>query len=168
MKDRVGNWLHGDREIADFIGKGFIELFTSDLCLVSLANWNPLFWHTYLNEEEVTSVDFVVIEEEITTGIWGLKPFKAPGPNGLHAGFFQRFWLIVGETVKKEVNSNFAAGKIPKYLNKTLIMLIPKCKSPETLNNYRPISLCNTVYKVVTKIIVGHIRPFLSKLISPS
>ena len=69
--------------------------------------------------------------------------------------------------MKREVNSIFVAGKVPKYLNKTLITLIPKCKSPETLKNYRPISLCNMVYKVVTKIIVGRIRPFLSKLISP-
>ena len=38
MKDRVGNWLHGDRVIADFIKKGFMELFTSDLCSVSLAD----------------------------------------------------------------------------------------------------------------------------------
>ena len=38
MKDRVGNWLHGDRVIVDFIRKGFMELFTSDLCSVSLAD----------------------------------------------------------------------------------------------------------------------------------
>ena len=43
MKDRVGNWLHGDRELADFIRKGFMELFTSDLCSFSLADWNPSF-----------------------------------------------------------------------------------------------------------------------------
>ena len=91
----------------------------------------------------MTSINSVVTKEEITTGIWGLKPFKAPGPNGLHAGLFQQFWLIVGETVKKEVNSIFTTEKVPKYLNKTLITLIPKCKNPETLNNYRP-SACVT------------------------
>ena len=143
MKDRVGNWLHGDRVIADFIRKGFMELFTSDLYSVSLADWNPLFWHTYLNEEETTSIDSVVTEEEITAGMWGLKPFKAPSPDGLHVGFFQRFWLIVGETVKKEVNSIFTTRKVREYRNKTLITLIPKCKNPETLNNYRP-SACVT------------------------
>ena len=38
MKDRVENRLHGDRVIADFIRKGFMELFTSDLCSVLLAD----------------------------------------------------------------------------------------------------------------------------------
>ncbi|XP_075640276.1 uncharacterized protein LOC142612031 [Castanea sativa] len=102
MKDSVGNWLHGDREIVDFIREGFMELFTSDLCSASLVEWNPPFWHSYLNEEDATSIDIVVTDEEITAGIWGLKPLKAPGPNGLHAGFFQRFWLVDGESVKKE------------------------------------------------------------------
>lgn len=59
------------------------------------------------------------------------------------------------------------ARVIPEYLNETLICLIPKCQSPESLNNYRPISLCNSIYKVVSKIIVAWVKPFLDKLISP-
>ena len=48
-----------------------------------------------------------------------------------------------------------------------LITLISKCQYPESLSNYRPIDLCNIVYKVVSKIIVGRIRPLINKLISP-
>ena len=54
-----------------------------------------------------------------------------------------------------------------EYLNRTLITLIPKCNAPESLSNYRPISLCNTVHKIVTKVIVARIRPMLSNLVSP-
>ena len=52
-------------------------------------------------------------------------------------------------------------------LNQTRIVLIPKIQGPETLGSYRPISLCNTTYKIVTKIIVARLRPFLGNLISP-
>lgn len=52
-------------------------------------------------------------------------------------------------------------------MNRTLIALIPKIQGPETLRNYRLISLCNTMYMVVTKIIVARLWPFLDKLISP-
>ena len=107
----------------------------------------------------------MVTDEGISAGLWGLKPYKAPGLDGLHAGFFQRFWLIVENSVKNEVKSIFSSWTIPEYLNKTLITLIPKCKSPESLSNYRPISLCNTLYKMVTKIIVARILPFLLKLV---
>ena len=56
---------------------------------------------------------------------------------------------------------------MPSYLNETLISLIPKCQNPETLNNYKSISLCNSVYKIVKKILGAQIRPQLSSLISP-
>lgn len=108
-----------------------------------------------------------ITDEEIAEGLWSLKPFKAPGPDGLHAGFFQRFWLLLGDLVRSEVKQIFTSGKIPEYLNKTLITLVPKCKNPESINNYRLISLCNSAYKIVSKILVARIRPLLAKLVSP-
>ena len=82
-------------------------------------------------------------------------------------GFFQRFWFVVGESVKKEVKLAFEERKIPSFLNNTIITLIPKILGLKTLGNYHPISLCNTVYKLVKKIIMCRLRPFLDKLISP-
>uniref|UniRef100_A0A2N9G3W3 CCHC-type domain-containing protein n=1 Tax=Fagus sylvatica TaxID=28930 RepID=A0A2N9G3W3_FAGSY len=94
---------------------------------------------------------FVILklEEEL----WALKSrvgwaFKAPGPDGLHPGFFQKCWSTVGDSVVKEVRQIFSTGRMPEYLNRTLIALIPKCLGPETLSQFRPISLCNTVYKI--------------------
>ena len=82
-------------------------------------------------------------------------------------GFFQRFWLIVGNSVKEEVKHIFSIAKIPRYLKETLITLIPKCKCPGSINNFQPISLCNYIYKVMTKVIVARIRPLLNGIISP-
>lgn len=69
--------------------------------------------------------------------------------------------------MRKEVKSIFNSGVIPNYLNQILITLILKCRSLKSLTNYRPISLCNAKYKIVTKIIVCWICPFLSDLVSP-
>lgn len=99
--------------------------------------------------------------------MWSLKSFKALGSDGLHAGFYQRFWLIMGNLVIEEVKKVFVSKKIPEVINRTYIALIPKIQGPETLGNYRPISLCNMVYKIVTKIIMARLRPLLGKLISP-
>ena len=57
--------------------------------------------------------------------------------------------------------------KIPPNLNSTLICLIPKVPNPETVNQFRPIGLCNTLYKTITKILVLKLKPFLSDLIHP-
>ena len=96
-----------------------------------------------------------------------MKPFKAPGPDGLHAGFFQSYWSIVSDTVFREVKEIFDNLSMPPHLNETLITLIPKCPGADSLGLFRPISLCNTVYKVVTKTIVKRLRPLLPHLISP-
>lgn len=85
----------------------------------------------------------------------------------LHAGFFQHFWLIVGESVLREVKKIFLEKHAPAYLNQTHIALIPKMQGPETLGSYRPISLCSTVYKLVIKIIVARLRFFFGNLVSP-
>uniref|UniRef100_A0A2N9I899 Reverse transcriptase domain-containing protein n=1 Tax=Fagus sylvatica TaxID=28930 RepID=A0A2N9I899_FAGSY len=104
---------------------------------------------------------------EVKEALWSLKPFKAPGPDGLHAGFFQRYWGSVGDAVFKEVSHIFDTGCMPEFLNQTLLTLIPKCPGADCLGNFRPISLCNTLYKVVTKIIVKRLRVALPKLVSP-
>lgn len=76
----------------------------------------------------------------------------SPRPGGLHVGFFQRFWHLVLNSIKDEVKIIFSIGKVLEYLNRTLITLIPKCTNLESLGNYRPISLYNSIYKVVTKL----------------
>lgn len=144
-----------------------MHLFSTGQSFSILADWHPPFWKCALLDIERDRLALPVTDEEISLALWSLKPSKAPGPDGLHAGFFQRYWLIVGESIKTEVKNIFSSGTVPNYLNKTLITLIPKCRSPESLNNYRPIGLCNTVYKLVTKIIVAKMRPTLSNFVSP-
>lgn len=63
----------------------------------------------------------------------------------------------MGDSVKAKVKKAFRECKISEYLNRTNVMLIPKIVGLESLGNYRPISLCNTMYKIVTKILVARI-----------
>ena len=109
----------------------------------------------------------MVTKEEIKDALWSIKAFKALGLDGLHASFFQRFWLVVGDSVVEEVMKAFEKRRVPEYLNETHIVLIPKIQGPEVFGNYGPICLCNTVYKIITKVIVARLRPYLEKLVSP-
>ena len=147
--------------------RGFERLFTTSLDHATLNPIRPSWWLTSLSDEDRSIMGGMVTNAKIKDGIWALKAFKALSPNGLHEDFFQRFWLIVGDSVKDEVRKTFMECKIPKYLNRTNVVLIPKKVGPESLGNYRPISLCNTVYKIVTKILVARNRPYLDKLVSP-
>ena len=131
--------------------------------IFEVANFSCAF----LSEDDKIKLNQVVTYEEKKARLWALKPFKAPGVDGLHDGFFQLFWNEVSELVCKEVGTIFSTRVVLEYLNKTLIALIPKCPNPESINNYKPISLCNSIYKIVTKVIIARLRPLLSSQISP-
>ena len=59
------------------------------------------------------------------------------------------------------------SGKIYGAINSTLLTLIPKCEKPLTFVNFQPISLCNLVYKVISKIVALQLKPTLNRSISP-
>ncbi|KAL0016945.1 hypothetical protein SO802_004014 [Lithocarpus litseifolius] len=151
----------------EFTLTGYKKLFSTELVYSTLSSEVSHFSSCFLTKEEKNRLSLQISEEEIRAGLWALKAFKAPGPNGLHAGFFQYFLHDVKESVCMEIKRIFASGSMPDYLNRTLISLIPKCQHPKTFRSYKPISLCNSVYKIVTKIVVGRIRPLLNKLVSP-
>ena len=166
-KNEVGEWLTEEREVASHIREGFMKLYTTSQEATTWEINHNQHWQTKLASEKKDSISHMVTDEEIRIALWSLKAFKAPDPDGLHAGFFQRFWLTTGGLVKEEMHSVFKEKKILGYLNRTSIVLIPKIQRPETIGNYRPIILCNAMYKIISKIIVGRIRPLLDQLISP-
>ena len=68
--------------------------------------------------------------------------------------FFQYFWPTCGDVVSKTVLDFLNQGISPPNFHETHIMLIPKVKEPKRVIDYRPISLCNVVYKIVSKVLL--------------
>jgi len=106
------------------------------------------------------------LDTEIGDALFQIGPLKAPGPDGLPARFFQRNWGCLKEDIIYAVKLFFEEGKLPEGVNDTAIVLIPKVQFPETLKEYHPISLCNVIYKVVSKCLVNRLRPLLDELIA--
>ena len=134
-------WVHEESAIKEVVRSGFNAIYTTSFVAGSRGDPSLSQWQARLTNKEKESIGGVASEEEIKSALWSLKAFKALGPDGLHAGFFHRFWLIVGNSVVDFIKKVFVEKVVLEYLNRTLIALIPKIQSPETLNNYRPISL---------------------------
>ena len=136
VMDRTGEWIYDEAKIKDHIQDGFSKLYTSKMCMVSIESLFANFSCYMLFEEESRWMGREVDDEEIKTALWSLKPFKAPGPDGIHAGFFQYFWHDVQALICQEVKKAFTLVSIPKFLNTTFITLIPKCKNPRIFSCY--------------------------------
>jgi hypothetical protein len=107
-------------------------------------------------------------EKEISDALFQIGPLKAPGPDGFPARFLQRNWDLLKEEVVQAVQRFFDTGIMPEGVNDTVIVLIPKNNDPEALKDFRPISLCNVIFKVVSKCLVNRLRPILQDIISPT
>ncbi|KAK4381223.1 Transposon TX1 uncharacterized protein [Sesamum angolense] len=121
-----------------------------------------------LTDDEARDITRPVTIDEVKTALFHIEEDKAPGPDGFSSGFFKGAWPVVGEEVSKAIIDFFKTGRLFKQLNATLLTLIPKVRTPHSVADFRPISCCNVVYKVISKILVSRIREILDLLISPS
>jgi hypothetical protein len=82
--------------------------------------------------------------------------------------FYKESWELIGEQVTTEVLSVLNGGPMPEGWNDTCVGLIPKTKNPECMKDLRPISLCNVVYKMVSKVLANRLKQILLDIISPN
>jgi len=104
--------------------------------------------------------------DEVRLATFQMGSNKAPGPDGLTGLFYHKHWDIVKDDLFLLVQNFLISGVLPTGLNNTIITLIPKIPQPEKLEQYRPISLCNFAYKVISKVLANRLKPCLPTLIS--
>ena len=121
-----------------------------------------------ITDEENEILQSIPTPEEIKTILFQMQDLKAPKPDGFPTFFYKHLWPTMGNKVVKAVTSFFIMGSMPREVNASLIVLIPKISNPTSINHFRPISLCNVVYKIISKLLVEKIRPLLDKMIYPT
>jgi hypothetical protein len=89
--------------------------------------------------------------EDVDVALSQMHQLKSPGPNGFSACFYQRSWDTVRTEVGKAMLDFVNFGIFYHSINTTHIVLIPKKKNPSRVTDYRPISLCNVLYKLMAK-----------------
>jgi hypothetical protein len=105
-------------------------------------------------------------EEEVKNALFQMFPTKAPGPDGFPAHFFQTHWELWGEEVTSAVIRVLKGEDDMRDINQTFLVLIPKVASPEELGQFRPISLCNVIYKITSKVLANRLKGCLPEIIA--
>lgn len=156
---------HEDKEtMCTMVKDYFSNLFTSEVEQVDMSVLG------YVNRKVTNNMNQLLLApfsgEEVKKALFGIGDLKAPGPDGLHAIFYKRFWGMLGEDLVTEVLEAVNTYSVPQGWNDTAIVMIPKCENPEKVSQFRPISLSNVVYKVISKMLSNRLNSILPDIIS--
>ena len=145
--DSQGRWCDGKDSIAqaaiNYFGNIYASASPSGIDEVTDAI------PTRVTAEMNESLNRNFTREEVVIALKQIHPTKAPSPDGMSAIFYQKYWSIVGCSVTNMVLNVLNNDLSMAYLNKTNIALIPKVNNPKRMTDFRPISLCNVVYKLI-------------------
>lgn len=121
---------------------------------------------SFFNVAEGELVARPVTLEEVKKVLEESEKSLRPGLDAWTVDFFLSFFDAMGKDLLDVVEESRISRKVYGALNATFISLILKKDKPQIFQDYRPIALCNLVYKWITKIIANRINPVLSKYIS--
>ena len=106
------------------------------------------------------------LEHEVTAALKQMASLKAPDLDGMPSLFYQHFWQMVDHDVIKFILSWLNSGTLPYHINHTFVALIQKIKNPKHVTEYHPISLCNVLYKIFSKVLANRLKKVLPKIIT--
>lgn len=103
---------------------------------------------------------------DIQEALFSLPKRKAPGPDGYPGEFFKAHWSTLGNDMIDGVMEFLTTGRLLQQWNATIISLVPKKTNASKITEFRPISCCNSVYKVISKLLANRLKTVLPQLIS--
>lgn len=101
------------------------------------------------------------MEEEVFEALWSMPGNKVPWPDDFFIAFLQHCWGVVKEDAMAMFKQFHRTRQFERSLNATFIMLIPKKGGAEDIRDFQPISLLDSVYKLLAKVLANRLRGVL-------
>ena len=164
--DDDGVWREGDSECEKVISRYFEGIFRS-----SRPGWGSIATALARVEPKVTPAMNELLlcpfdDKEVKAALFAMDSIKASGRDSFPALFYQKNWKVVGDRVTALCLGVLNNGDPVSELNDTIITLIPKVDKPTKVNEFRPISLCNVIYKIISKCLVSRLKGIMEVVIS--
>lgn len=159
-----GSVLHSKEDISKAAVEYFAKQLTSD--------------HIEPNEQILDSIPHLVTDEdnknlttipsidELKEAVFSTPIESASGPDGFSASFYRCCWDIIKEDLLNAATDFMSGVHLPPAYSASLIVLVPKVENPNCFSLFRPISLCQVAYKILSKILASRLSKILPKLIS--
>ena len=139
------------------------ELVSKDEIKDYLKHTNSL---RLLNKKkEAESLEGKITRKEREIALKNMKNNKSPGSDGLPVEFYKTFWQELNPMLLDSLNSSYEVGELSPSQKRRILFLIFKKNDKHMLKNWRPISLLNTDYKILTHVLANRLKVVIRKLI---
>ncbi|WOL20351.1 bZIP-like protein [Canna indica] len=148
------------REMTDCFTVWYEDLWKEDVENdVDFMRLKKYKWKT-ISEDEGLNLCREFELKELWKAVMGLGRGKSPGTDGFVLEFYINCWDTVEASLKEEFEKFYRTRRLSEGWKDTLLVMIPKKEKPSRIVDFRPIALCNIVYKILAKTLVNRIRPF--------
>jgi hypothetical protein len=166
LQDENGNLVTDQQDIGRLASTYFENLLTAPHPILN-AEVAGLFPNTITEASKAAALT-PITDDDIKAALFSIPDAKAPGPDGYNALFYKKSWDIIRVDFIAAIRFFFSTNTLPRCVNATRVALVPKKESPATLNDFRPISCCNVIYKCISKLLVIRLKVALVDVIGPS
>jgi hypothetical protein len=160
MQDDLGN------EVTDHDGKASLlwEAFKERL---GKSNFNRMFFNlsSLINSQDLSQLDTPFTRQKIDSVIAELPNNKSPGPDGFNNEFIKGCWSLIANDYYNLFETFYEQEICMRSINTSHIALIPKKDGPTVAADYRPISLLNTSFKLITKVLANRLQKVIKQII---
>lgn len=170
LEKENGQYIENQKEILETSRDYFKNIYTDSSSHEPINNdiYNEFFIkdHLSLNEDDKKHCEGILTIDECAKALNDMKNGKSPGSDGFTAEFYKHFWPKIGKYVLESLNYAYVKGELSVDQRRGIITLIPKKgKKRILLKNWRPISLLNTDYKILTKSLAFRLKKVLPSII---
>lgn len=163
-----GQPLSGAREISTELVNFYERLYASKGIDQDLQKSFLKAGVNTLTEDDKEICEKAITVEELEVALRLLPNGKTPGSDGLSTDFYKFWWPYIGDFIFDSFTYAVRLGHLSIDQRRGVISLLPKKgKDIRFLKNWRPISLLNTDYKILTKLLAGRMQRVIANIIHP-
>lgn len=155
LVNAAGDLLQTPAEVESEIIEFYKDLLGKSAATLPAVN-TQIMKEGYNKQQQLALIKPVSCDE-VKLAISSINDTKAPGSDGFKVVFYKRAWNIIGEDIIQAVIDTFKKAEMFQPINCTSITLVPKVRNPATIKELRPISCCNVLYKIISKVLTARL-----------
>ncbi|KAL2934382.1 LINE-1 reverse transcriptase-like protein [Bienertia sinuspersici] len=166
VKDINENWCEGRAAVAEAFEQYYKMLLGTEAKAIGVVQTEVIQAGQIVSAEQAQCLMRPFSMEDVKNALFSIDGGKSPGPDGFNSSFFKLSWPILGNEISAAVLDFFQTGRLLREINNTNITLIPKVNNPMSVTDFHPIACCNTIYKIISKMLCSRLKEILPDLIS--